>query len=87
MCAACGLARPAAAWVGLEGWSWSRPAVEPLRDVLSELSVGTNELGEFRRLAAPGHPHSYSDVPSPALCGELYAGREMLAWVALQERM
>ena len=53
ICAVGGLARPADCTDGNVGRSDS-----PVRFVFNELRVGTNEVGEFRRLAAPGHPHS-----------------------------
>lgn len=53
MCASCGLARPGDCIVGVPGFSPS-----PVRAELSALSVGRNDVGEFRCLAAPGQPHS-----------------------------
>lgn len=43
--------------------------------------------GELRRRAAPGQPQSYKWVPLTPDSGDVYAGREMFACVALHERM
>ena len=82
MCAVGGLARPADGSVGVVGRSES-----PVKFVLRACKVGTREGGEFRRRAAPGHPHSYSEAGRLPPSGEPYAGNEMFAWVARQERM
>ena len=82
MCAVGGRARPGDCIVGVAGGS-----DPPVRFALSEFSVGTNDVGEFRRLAAPGQPQSYSEALVLPPSGELYAGSEIFAWVARHERM
>ena len=52
MCAVGGRARPGDCMVGDGGRS------EPVRFAFTAFKVGTNDVGEFRRRAAPGHPHS-----------------------------
>lgn len=75
--ARCGLASPGddALWPSCSG-----------RGKFNEFKVGTSELGEFLRLAAPGHPQSNKDEAAGTESGELYAGSEMFACVALHER-
>ena len=67
MCAVGGLARPGDCTVGLTG-GWSS---FPLRAVLRAFRVGTNAVVELRLRAAPGHPHSKSDVDFGTSVGEL----------------
>ena len=55
ICAVGGLASPGDCAVGVLDRSGSAPIP---RAAFSAFSVGTKDVGEFRRLAAPGQPHS-----------------------------
>lgn len=50
--------------------------------------VGRKDVGELRRRIALGQPHSERDAAPPSLeSGDEYAGRDVLACVARQDKI
>ena len=62
-------------------------ASESPRDREIELKVGTKEWGEVRLTGAPGHPQSGLRASLENVSGDEYAGKDVFACVAWQERI